>query len=128
MRELLTFMQTKPENEALEIFRRIRSSGFEDLLRLIRQSRQEGSSSQSVLSTQTQGMGDQQRLPSIRTMLETSGPSKGHDQTRHGANTGRRRASISSEGSGASDGSSASGASGASNLSAPSLHSERSRG
>lgn len=105
MRELLTFLQTRPEPEALEIFQRIRTSGFDDLLRLIRHARDTGQalSSQSFSPPSPSDTTSPQRLPSIRSMLIDPAQTDAQDQAYTGPGSSRqeRMPSLSS----ASDGS-----------------------
>ncbi|KAK5168106.1 uncharacterized protein LTR77_006674 [Saxophila tyrrhenica] len=113
--ELLTYLRDAEEPEATDVFHQIRSSGFDNILRVIRHARQDGHSiATSPLSqAASPGMSHQQRLPSIRSMLDTTGSTEG--------NTGpapptapRRVPSMSSDGSAGSAGSADSNVSGAS--------------
>jgi hypothetical protein len=105
LRELLTFLQTRPESESLEIFQRIRTNGFEDLLRLIRHARVDGHTvpSHNLISPQNVPAG-QQRLPSIHAMLENNTQVHSQAQGEAGPSNVRqhRMGSLSSDGSGES--------------------------
>ncbi|TKA61908.1 hypothetical protein B0A55_12449, partial [Friedmanniomyces simplex] len=85
MRELITYLQTRPEPEAQEIFQRIRSGGPDDIFALLRQLR-EGNASSPMQETPSQHRMEltqpepsyssnarDQRLPPISTMFEVSG-------------------------------------------------------
>jgi hypothetical protein len=102
LRELLGFLQQRPEAEALDIFHRIRTSGFDDLLRLIRYARDAGQAVPSNQLSMNPAPADQQRLPPIQSIFNLSGPSQ--QQTQPGpSNPGRgRMLSMSSDGSGES--------------------------
>lgn len=104
LRELLSFLQMRPESEALHIFNRIRTGGFEDLLRLIRHAREDGHAISSQQLSSAPNAMDAGRLPSIQSML--SEPS--HVDMQHHAEAGpsstrqQRLPSFSSDGSGES--------------------------
>ncbi|KAK0256310.1 hypothetical protein LTS09_008841 [Friedmanniomyces endolithicus] len=85
LRELISYLQTRPEPEAQEVFQRIRSGGPDDIFALLRQLR-EGNESHSMQDIQTQRPqaarnqepshsppASNQRLPPISTMFEVSG-------------------------------------------------------
>ncbi|KAK0275185.1 hypothetical protein LTR35_011233 [Friedmanniomyces endolithicus] len=85
LRELISYLQTRPEPEAQEVFQRIRSGGPDDIFALLRQLR-EGNESHSMQDIQTQRPQaartqepshspppSNQRLPPISTMFEVSG-------------------------------------------------------
>lgn len=104
MRELLSFLQTGPEAEALDIFHRIRANGFQDLLRLIQHARADGQTISSQHLPASPGPSDSQRLPSIRSML--SNPMDTDTQPPQSADLPgtrqQRLPSLSSDGSGES--------------------------
>ena len=86
MRELMNYLQTRPEPEAQEIFQRIRSSGYEDALGLLRQLREgelpspggtfSGQPPAFLYQTSSSSSGSgEQRLPPIRSMFDVSGAS-----------------------------------------------------
>ncbi|KAK4552575.1 hypothetical protein LTR86_010219 [Recurvomyces mirabilis] len=96
-RELMHYLQTRPEHEAQDIFQRIRSGGYEDLSSLLRQVRQNDVQSPSEMNYETiqqqrppfeqrisasssgGSVGEQQRLPPIRSMFDVS-DTHGHHQ------------------------------------------------
>lgn len=96
LREILTFLQSQPEPEALEILHHIRSSDTQEssstILQMVRERRgsSHSYSAPSVIAGQT-------RLPPIRTMIEAS------EATASPIGPGHfRRTSLASDGSAAS--------------------------
>lgn len=85
IRELLAFVQMRPEPEAMEIYQRIRTSSYDDIFTLLRQVRENSYGIQPNLQhippTTT---GIDQRLPPIQTILDVSSrpamPGPGHAQ------------------------------------------------
>lgn len=97
LREVLTFLQSQPEADALEIFHRIRSSSAPGSLASILQEVRERRSATSSETTPFTIPG-QTRLPPIRSMLE------GQDTVTSPTGTAQhRRASLVSDGSGSYD-------------------------
>lgn len=97
LREVLTFLQSQPEADALEIFHRIRSSSAPDSLASILQEIRERRSAASSDATPISIPG-QTRLPPIRSMLESQ------ETIRSPTGTAQlRRASLASDGSGSYD-------------------------
>lgn len=75
IRELLAFVQMRPEPEALEIFQRIRTSSYDDIFTLLRQVQDNSYASQPNLQHTTMPpatSGSDQRLPPIQTILDVS--------------------------------------------------------
>ncbi|GAB1730658.1 hypothetical protein NU195Hw_Modified_258t2 [Hortaea werneckii] len=70
MHELLTYLQSRPEVEAREIFNRIRSCGPEDVFNLLREIREQG-----IAPSPTAPPDCEHRLPSINSLFEVSGAS-----------------------------------------------------
>ncbi|KAF2215574.1 hypothetical protein CERZMDRAFT_93979 [Cercospora zeae-maydis SCOH1-5] len=101
IRELLAFVQTRPEPEALDIFQRIRTSSYDDIFLLLRQVREGAYGMQPGLQQQQQqqqqhmppgpppGNAIDHRLPPIQAILEVSsrqgvnGPAHPHPNHAH---------------------------------------------
>lgn len=87
LHELVSYLQTRPESEAQEIFQRLRSGGPDDFFTLLRQLRESNASGSSQVvqpqrppllthehsSNSTSSNGSEHRLPPISTMFEVSG-------------------------------------------------------
>ncbi|KAM3425506.1 hypothetical protein BST61_g7453 [Cercospora zeina] len=95
IRELLAFVQTRPEPEALDIFQRIRTSSYDDIFLLLRQVRdgaygmQPGLQQQHMPPGPPPGSAIDHRLPPIQAILEVSsrqgvnGPAHAHPNHAH---------------------------------------------
>lgn len=97
LREILQFLQSQPEPEALEIFHQMRSSDTPESMSTILQLVRERRPSSNTSSARPSIIGGQTRLPPIRTMLDAS-----EAATSPTGSTDLRRASLASDGSGAS--------------------------
>lgn len=105
LREILTFLQSQPEADALEIFHRIRSSSVQESWPTILQDIRERRSATSTGGTGTPSTNpNETRLPPIRSMIgvpEVVTSPTGSSQI--------RRASLASDGSGSGSYASSSG-------------------
>ena len=84
VRELISYLQSRPEPEAHEIFQRIRNGGYDDVFELLRQLREGGLPSLDRTfpgqppaflhhASSASSVGAEQRLPPIRAMVEVQG-------------------------------------------------------
>lgn len=94
IRELLAFVQTRPEAEALDIFQRIRTSSYDDIFLLLRQVRDgaygiQPNMQQHLPPGPPPGNAIDHRLPPIQAILEVSsrpgvnGPTHAHPNHAH---------------------------------------------